>query len=274
MKRILSTLLLASSSTFAGTCGIVIPLPPGGALDIYARTMQRINKEVVVDYKPGAYMAQAINYIENNKSYAILSVPSMYSTQNPLVKDHVNNIELIKIISSSDQVVLTNKGLNFQQLLTGKINIGIPLVGGPQHIIAMQIKEKNPDVEIIPLGGDVKALPAIKLNDVDIYITAAANADKWVEEFKFKQVVRVPAARTITEQGVQLTNMVYNSIFVHRGATQEQRENIVNCVNDVTRTDEWNKTLKSIGVTSLDVQGKEKDKVISDYIKMLQKYGF
>ena len=74
-----------------------------------------------VDKKVEEYINEIYDYIENNKSYAILSVPSLYSTQNPSIKDHTNNVELIKIISSSDQTIVTNKGLNFQQLLPVQI---------------------------------------------------------------------------------------------------------------------------------------------------------
>ena len=264
---------MISTSTFANTCTIVIPLPPGGAFDVYARTMQRINKDVVIEYKPGAYMSQAIGYIESNKQYAILSVPSHYSLQNPLLKEHTSTIEPIRVIASSDQIILSNKDIDLKKLLTEKINIGIPLLGGPQHLIAMQIKEKNPNVEIVPLGGDVKALPVLKLNDVDAYITSSTNALKWIESFNFKQIVRVPAIKSITQNGITLTNVSSNLIFMHKNSSAEQKNNINECIDKIVKSDQWEEALKSMNVTPLDINGKEKDKIIQDYQKILHNYG-
>jgi tripartite-type tricarboxylate transporter receptor subunit TctC len=272
MKR-LFIILSCIISFNAIPCTLIVPQPPGGTTDFYARTMQKINKDIIVEYKPGAYMSSAINYIENNKGFAIINVPSYYSTQNPKLKEHLQSVEPIRFILSSDQSIVTNKNLSFDQLLSGPINIGVPFFGGPQHVIAMQLKDKNPNIEIIPMNGDAKALPVITINQIDVYITSFATISKWIDGFGFKEVIRIPANKTITERGVSMTNVAHTGLFMSKHSTEEQRLAINSCITKSIQSDEWKDTLKSGHVVPLDVSAHEKDKMVYDYSRLLNKYG-
>jgi tripartite-type tricarboxylate transporter receptor subunit TctC len=206
-------------------------------------------------------------FIENHRDFGLLIVPSLYSTQNPFKI----NVEPLKIFSGTDQLILSNKDITFDTLLTGEINLGVPFLGGPQHMLALKIKEKNPKLEIVPLGGDAKAMTVIMNKDVDAYISSVAITQRWVDDFKFKALLKIPVLKTTTYRGITFNNLTVNTLFVHKDASPTQKAKLLQCLDNTIASPSWDTDLKALGVTPLNISGSEMESIINTYIDTLKK---
>jgi len=273
-KYILSLIFLCVMHTAYAdeTCGLVVPATPGGVYDTFARLIQKHNPDMQIVYKPGAYSANAIAFMKENKNYALLSLPSMYSKNN---KGSADSIELFKTIASPDQLILTNKNITFEKLLSGKVNIGVPLIGTAGHLIALQLTDYNPQINIIPFGGDAKALPSLDSGEIDAYITGAPTALKWIKNFEYKTVLYLPANRIISQSGVIIRNTTaLNSIFFYKSATITQKKKLAACINAAITSEEWVKELALNGTQAVLVSQDENKRLLQSYINLLNRYDY
>jgi len=138
---------------------MVIDYPAGGALDNQARLMMAANPDFKqLEYKIGGMSALAIRHLEENKDVIFFGSPAAFGANSPIKNPP---IELVRIVLSAPLYAVTNKDVTWDKLITEKINLGIPGLGTSHHVLALQLKEINPNIEIIPTGGDNKALPIL-----------------------------------------------------------------------------------------------------------------
>lgn len=271
MKNILlAALLTASALVNAQTCTIIVPQKPGGASDVVARILQKHNQNIVVDYKPGAYIIPAMAYADKNTGVGILTTPAMYGKNSP---EQSPNVDIVKIFGAYDHGILTNKNVTFNDILTKKINVGISFVGSPAHVIGEQLKSKNPNIELVAFGGDANAFTATKSGDVDVYITAWPSVDKWSAEHNFKVLAKIPSSGNYTQEGVTLTNVSRFGIFMSKNATKEQKTSMLGCINAAFSDPEIKKDFKNIHMNVLNQEDKEAEKTVNLYIETLKQYG-
>lgn len=271
MKKLLIAFLsFMSLSAFANECRLVVPFPPGGSTDLYATALRKGNSKFLVDYKPGAYSAVAVAHLDQNKDHFIITNPALYSAGNP---NKNPNVELYQILFGIDLSIVTGKGITLDDLLTKKLSIGVPGLGQSQHLVALQLKEKNPQLEIIPTGNDAKTLPLLINKDLDAYVSGSVIADKWISEFKtLSNVIEVPFNKPITRSKVTLTNMNFIGIFISKDATAAQRAHIDQCLSTATSSTEYKENIESFGFKPLNIKGVEKDKLLDAHIKWLRKH--
>jgi tripartite-type tricarboxylate transporter receptor subunit TctC len=277
MKKTLLSAAIATAASFtvlpagAATCNMVIDYPAGGALDTQARLMMKANPEFgALQYRVGGMSKLAIHFLEEHKDYAFFGSPSAFGANSPM-KDPP--IELVKIVLSAPLHALTNKGITWEQLTTSKINLGIPGLGTSHHILALQLKEINPNIEIIPTGGDAKALPLIINKDLDVYLVSATNGVNWAKDFKLDTIFTIALGEKFKRGKVELTNVAFNGIFVHRDATPEQKVAVVQCINAAVTKDVWKDTLTSLNVQPLNIDGPEMKRIFDQYVGFMRKFG-
>jgi tripartite-type tricarboxylate transporter receptor subunit TctC len=275
MKKLLALSLLAFSSfAFANTatCNMLVPFPPGGAADTWARALQRANPNIQLEYKPGAFSAVAANQLERNKDHFFIGLPTMYSAQNP---NKNISTEMLYILYTLDATIVTSTNLTLKDLATKDINIGVWALNSPQHSIALQLKEVNPRLNIVPLGGDAKALPIVANKEVEIYITSPLTAAQWETNFKhITEVITIPFNKEIRKDGFRLS--VYNmfGVFIHKDATADQRKHILNCVETATSNPQYVEDIKKTSTTVANIKGEEKDKLLEKHISVTyRKFG-
>ena len=275
MKKLLLSLLISVVTTANATpiCKFVLPVGPGGASDTYARLVESHIKDKMsthIEYRPGAYSTSAISFLESNKDFGMLNVPNYFGPTNP----HKNPpVEVIQYFGVSQQAILTNKtDVTVEKLLTDKVTVGIAMLGGPQHLIAKQLQEKNPQVEIVPFGGDSKALPSIRNKEIDAYVGSMAGVGNWVDDFGFKNILNVPYPG-VTVKDTTLNSVAIFALMVHKDATTEQRNHLLNCVGTAISSPGWDNDLRSKYITPINLTGREKDKALNNYIKLTNQYG-
>lgn len=259
-----------ASLASANTCGVVIDFPPGGTSDRYARLLQKYNSDYRVEYKTGGMSVPAMNYIGDNPEMIYLGSPVLFGDKSPVKNPP---IELYKILIGAPILAVTTKPIDWNKLLTDKVNIGVPGLGTSHHLIVEQLKEYNPKIEVIPTGGDNKALPMIISGDLDVYLISATSGLVWLENHKqIINVFTVEFNKPFVRGNVRLQSVGFNGVFIHKNATPAQRQKAIDCLDIVTTQSGWTDELKKMGAGPVQLVGKEKETAMKLYVDTLRKY--
>ncbi len=274
MKRILCLIFAALSvSAFAKEekCPLVIPWTTGGTSDLAARALQKGNNNIIVDYKPGAFATIAVNHIVSNPDTFMLSPLHMYSATNP-VKDP--NIDIIRVMYGTDFTIVSGKSFKVEDLLTKKVNVGIPGMGTGYHAIALDLQQRNNQIEIISMGSDAKALPSLVNKDIDFYIASGPIAKQWTESFpSINNVLDLPFAKKVTVSGLTLQNFTFQGIFVGKNSSSEQRAKINQCLDSAIASQDFLKEADRLGLRVINSTGSEATRITNEYFRMMKKHG-
>ena len=269
--NIIFTLLLSTSAFAADTCTLLIPFPPGGSTDIRARSLQLGNSNIDIEYKPGAFGSVAINQMKKTNNSFLLSPAFMYSAQNP-VKEL--DIELNRIMFSPPIKIITNKNINLNDLADKPLKVGIPCKGCQFEGLALEIKNKNPNVSIIPTAGDAKALPMIMNGDLDIYLGLGIVIDVWASSFEnIKIIGEIPFNKTLKIQNIELINLAFSGIFTKGKIDSSEKAAIENCINKSVTSKEFSEQTKNNNLYYVNMSHKESQQILESFLKFMHKYG-
>lgn len=272
MKKSLLALIISAFSltATANDCKLIVPFTPGGSTDIYANALKKGNSQFFIDYKPGAFSALATSHINQNKDQFFMATPSMYSASNP---NKSPDIDLLQILFGIDLAIVTGKQATLDDLLTKKVSIGVPNIGQAQHLIALQLQEKNPLIVIVPTGGDTKAIQLLVNKEIDAYVSSSIIANKWLGDFNtLSNITTVPFNKPVTRNNVTLHNLNFVGIFVSKDLSDSQKDHISKCINTSTASSEYKSAISEIGISPLNATGLEKDKLLAAHIKWLRKH--
>lgn len=272
MKKTVVSLLTALGTTYAAaqSCGVVIDYGPGGTSDRYARLLQKYNSEFAIEYRPGGQSVPAVNFLADKPNFIYLGSPVLFGDKSPVKNPP---IELYKILIAAPILAVTTKPLDFDKLLNGKINIGVPGLGTSHHLVGLQLKEHNKNIEVIPTGGDAKALPLLHNGDLDVYLISATTGLNWLNQFNnIKEIFKVEFNKPFVKGNIKLQSVGFNGAFIHKSATPEQRQKAINCLEDVLKQPGWTDALKEMGAGPVQLAGKEKDDAVKLYVETLRKF--
>lgn len=279
MKKTLITALtsLALLSTAGMThaeqlqCGVVINFPAGGTSDRYAKLLQQTNPEWKIEYQVGSFATKAISFLGDNTSYVYFGSPVMFGEKNP---DQNPPVELYRILIGAPVLAVTGKNVTLEDFKNKPLNVGVPSFGTAHHMIALQLKEKNPNIEVISTGGDSKALPMISNGDLDVYFVSKPAGLRFLNDHSsFSQLAEFKFGEPVDVNGAVIKSQGFNGLFVHKNATEKQRQFIKNCVDKSLSDPLWAETLSKMGVDAIDVTGEKKDQALQEYVANLKKNG-
>lgn len=272
MKKLLATVLfLFSMTAWANTCTMVLPYPTGGSGDLYGRIIEKQNRDIIIQYRPGAFASVGVSALNQNKDWFMLSVANMHSNNNP---NKNPNVELIKALFVIDSMIITGKDITFNDLLTKKVNVGIPLPSHTHHVISLNLKQKNPDLEIIQFGADTKALTSVINGDIDAYVISSPIGNEWLKQFpKLRMLADVPFGKPFRAGGVTLESLNFFGVFVHKDATPEQKQHALNCINRSISQPGYSEEFARIGIKTRDFTDRERDQLLEGYIRGMRQVG-
>jgi hypothetical protein len=272
IKLIFASLLFMWATIVAAKdCRMVVPFPPGGSTDAYATAIQRFNNQVLIEHRSGAFAAVAINELEKNPGKFLLSTPHMFSSLNPVKKIE---LELLEILFPVDLAIVSGNHNSIDKLRTGKQNIGVGVAGLSQHIVASQLKNINPGIEVIFTGSDVKSLPLLINGDIDAYVVSSTVGIRWSQQFSSIKILDiVEFNKPNNKHGVTLSHLNFNGIWVHSTATEEQRAIITKCIQTATSNPDYREDLKTSNIKYTGITDRQYiQKLLSDNIKLNQTY--
>lgn len=211
MKRLALFATLAAGFLTAGATlaqsypdrpiSLVVPFPPGGAVDTVARllgaTMQPdLGQPIVVENRPGAGGNVAAAFVANAAAdghTVLLTIngiaisPAIYRQ---LPYDPAALTPVVRIIESPLLIVTgTNSGIDSLDTFIeraranpGRLNYGSTGVGNPLHLNMERLKlAAGLDVRMVPYSGDAELAQALAQGQVDIAVVPIATAIGMVE---------------------------------------------------------------------------------------------
>jgi tripartite-type tricarboxylate transporter receptor subunit TctC len=190
---------LAQTSYPSAPIRVLIPLAPGGAIDVMVRALgkafeQRNPVGFVVESRPGANTIIAANACKaappDGSTICLLSRstvsinPALYKN---LSYDPLKDFEPITNVAFAQQVLILNKIVpvkDFKELVAyskqhpDKLNFGSFGVGGDSHLIIEWLKhETGAKLTHIPYKGASEAMLAFKAGDVQMMYLIVGNLD-------------------------------------------------------------------------------------------------
>jgi tripartite-type tricarboxylate transporter receptor subunit TctC len=224
---------------------VIIPLAPGGAIDVMVRALgkafeQRTGQPFVVESRAGANTIIAANACKaappDGSTICLLSRssvsinPTLYKN---LSYDPLKDFEPITNIAFAHQVLIMHKGVpvnDFKQLVAyskqhpDKLNFGSFGVGGDTHLVVEWLKhETGAQLTHIPFKGAADAMLAFKAGDIQLIYLIIGNPDiaRQVNEGEVKGLLvpgakrnpLVPGVPTFAEAGLSPDQSAFETWF-------------------------------------------------------------
>jgi len=171
---------------------IIVPVPPGGALDILARLMgqwlsERLGQPFVVENRPGAATNIGIEAVVRARAdgYTLLLIPGSVTVNATLYEklnfDFIRDIVPIAMISSLPLVMEVNLSvpartvpefIAYAKANPGKISMASSGNGTPQHVCGELFKMMTGvDMVHVPYHGGAPALTDLMGGQVQVYFS-------------------------------------------------------------------------------------------------------
>lgn len=254
MKRTLkacATLLLAAAASAGAQdypsrpIQIVVPVPPGGAMDLAARVVatdlsRRLGKPVVAENRPGAgallgaelvAKAQPDGHtllVHNNSvaTYSVLSKSARFDVEKDLAA--------LTIAMSTPQYLLASGGgpakslqavIAYARANPGKLNIAVQS-NALQHLDTLRFLQRtNVQMTMVPYNGSTPVIQALLSNDVQFYMGSLAGMLPHIPSGRIlplavtssARTTHLPEVPTMKSLGVEFESVSWFAFFVTGG---------------------------------------------------------
>ena len=248
VRKLLGLAVLAGAiSVFGGTAltqtsypsapiRVIIPLAPGGAIDVMVRALGRAFEQrnpygFVVESRAGANTIIAANACKaaapDGSTICLLSRssvsinPALYKN---LSYDPIKDFEPITNLAFAHQVLILNKNVpvsDFKELVAyskrnpEKLNFGSFGVGGDTHLVVEWIKhETGAKMAHIPYKGASDAMLAFKSGDIQLLYLIIGNPDiaRQINEGEVRGLL-VPNVPSFAESGLSPDQSAFETWF-------------------------------------------------------------
>jgi tripartite-type tricarboxylate transporter receptor subunit TctC len=182
-----------------GPIKVIIPLPPGGAIDVMVRSIGRAFEQrnpygLIIESRPGANTIIAANACKgaapDGRTICLLSSstvsinPTLYRQ---LSYDPVKDFEPITNVAFADQVLILNTKVpvkDWKELVAYSranpkaLNFGSFGLGGDTHLIVEWLKQQSgAQITHVPYKGAADAMLAFTANDIQLLYLIVGNMD-------------------------------------------------------------------------------------------------
>jgi tripartite-type tricarboxylate transporter receptor subunit TctC len=193
---LISFLLLVSSTSYAReTVHIIYGFGPGDTMVNYARAIAETantsqNKYTfIVDSKPGAGNAIAANYVLNNQNHILFTSSAFFIRPNfyPNQSYDLNNFKELMPLCLGPLAVSSSKYKNWNELPNDRpVTISVSGLGVTTHLVALQLSNKIPNLQIIPFKSPSESLLSVVSGTTDLGISFINEAEAWTGDSKIK----------------------------------------------------------------------------------------
>jgi tripartite-type tricarboxylate transporter receptor subunit TctC len=208
---------VALAQAFPGrTVTLVVPNPPGGAIDIqariYAQKLQELwGQPVIVDYKPGAGTLLGMEHVAKSAPDGhtlclvvtpLVILPALrekmpYDTLKDLAPVTLTGVSSIMIAASP-----TLQASNIAELIAlakkqpGKLTYASPGLGSSMHLAAELLKmEAGIELLHVPFKGGAQAYPELMAGRIDLQLDPTFGIYRHVKAGKMKAIAVTSAKR-------------------------------------------------------------------------------
>ena len=257
MLRTLFSLLLATASMLAMAqdfparpISIIVPVPPGGIVDMAARLAgdpltRALGQSVVVENRAGASGNIAYGLVAAAKpdGYTLLASYSMYHVGNPSMfsglRWNAESFKPVGMVAVAPNVVVVHPSLpvtNLKELVEyarknpGKLNYASQGSGSIPHVGTELFKQMN-DVDMVhvPYKGSGPAIQDVLSGQVQLFITTPPSVLGHIQQGKLRAIAvasdtrhpLLPDVPTSVEQGMDFKLDAWVALFAPAGTPDE-----------------------------------------------------
>ncbi len=222
LRRLLSSLLLllagsALAQTFpARTVSLVVPNPPGGAIDIqarvYAQKLQEMwGQAVIVDYKPGAGTLLGMDHVAKSApdghtlGMVVTPLVILPALRQKMPYDTLRDLAPVTMTGTSSIMIAASPSLAASSLAEvialakkqpGKLTYASPGSGSSMHLAGELLKmEAGIDMLHVPFKGGAQAYPEVMAGRVDLQLDPTFGIYRHVKAGKMKAIAVTSAKR-------------------------------------------------------------------------------
>jgi len=259
---------------------LVVPNPPGGAIDIqariYAQKLQEMwGQPVVVDYRPGAGTLLGMEHVAKSAPDGhtlgmvvtpLVILPALrkempYDTLKDLAPVTLTGVSSILIAASP-----TLQAANVAELIAlakkhpGKLTYASPGLGSSMHLAAELLKmEAGIDLMHVPFKGGAQAYPELMAGRIDLQLDPTFGIYRHVRSGKMKAIAvtsarRDPAAPEVPTVGETIPGFSVLSIngVVAAGGTPGELVHRINAdFRKLLREPDTAKRLEDLGIAAV-----------------------
>jgi tripartite-type tricarboxylate transporter receptor subunit TctC len=196
---------------------IIVPVPPGGALDIHARLIgqwlsDHMGQTFLVENKPGAATNLGVEYVVHAPAdgYTLLLIPGSVAVNETLYKDlpfhFLRDIVPVAMISSFPLVMEVNPALPvktvsdfiaYAKANPGKINMATSGSGSPQDIVGEFFMMKTGIKMVkVPYHGGAPAITDLMGGQVQVYFSPLPESMAVIKAGKLRALAVTTAERS------------------------------------------------------------------------------
>ena len=257
MLRTLCSLLLATASMLAMAqdfparpISIIVPVPPGGIVDMAARLAgdpltRALGQSVVVENRAGASGNIAYGLVAAAKpdGYTLLASYSMYHVGNPSMfsglRWNAESFKPVGMVAVAPNVVVVHPSLpvtSLKELVEyarknpGKLNYASQGSGSIPHVGTELFKQMN-DVDMVhaPYKGSGPAIQDVLSGQVQLFITTPPSVLGHIQQGKLRAIAvasdtrhpLLPDVPTSVEQGMDFKLDAWVALFAPAGTPDE-----------------------------------------------------
>lgn len=235
----------------ARTLRIVVPVPPGGSTDIYARIIaanlsERFGQTVVVENRPSAGGIVGAGTVARAEAdgYTLLACANSVLTVTPSIQkvdfDPLRDFAPVALIYESPLVFVgTNtfppatikELIDFAKAKPGEVNLAYPGNGTTNHVAAALFNHMaGVDIVPVPYAGNAGVVNALLRGDVHMAIDSIPTSGPLIRDGKVRalavagprRVAMLPDVPTVAESGLPGYEAIFwNGVFAPPGTPQE-----------------------------------------------------
>lgn len=276
------------------TIRVTIPFAPGGGTDFLARTVvskmsERTGWPMIVENKPGAAGAIAMNYVHRAKADGyelvlgqldtVAIAPAIYTDS--ISWDPIKDFEPIGLMATTPLLIVSSakgefdtlpKALEAARASPGKIDYASPGVGSVSHLaVAMIEQESGVQMQHVPYKGAGPAMTDLLGQRVQLYAASIAAAMPQIQAGLVRPLAvtgtershALPTTPTVVELGYPSVDIdLWYGLFAPTGVAPERIEKIRAALNETLADEEVVKLLAEQG---LNVKPSD-SKVLADLV--------
>lgn len=255
---------------------LVVPNPPGGAIDIqariYAQKLQAIwGQPVIVDYKPGAGTALGMEHVaksapDGHTVGMVVTPLVILPALRKMPYDTLRDLAPVTMTGTSSIMIAASPSLpaaNLAEVIAlakkqpGKLTYASPGLGSSMHLAGELLKmEAGIDILHVPFKGGAQAYPELMAGRIDLQLDPTFSIYRHVKAGKMKAIAvtsrrpdaSAPGVQTVSQTLPGFEVLSINGIVVAGGTPRELVRRINADFRKLLQDPEVKQRLQELGI--------------------------
>lgn len=256
---------------------IIVPVPPGGAMDVSVRLValkmgEKLGQSIIVENRPGGDTVLGTRVVKDLPAdgYTILAQSNGFSTQPALkkepgydpLKDFVPLGPIIRgpviVEQGAEQPDKSMKDF-IARARTSKLSYATPGIGSAPHLAgALLLQKLGLDVMHVPYKGASAAYPDVISGRVNLFVDGYAGSAQFITSGKMRalavtgptRINVLPDVPTLLEQGIDVNFSYWIGLIVKAGTPRDVVAKLSDALKYALGTKELADRFRADGVDS------------------------